>query len=223
MKNKGGRIVQKPLIVQEGYPFILVALIISILAFYFINIYVALFPFFLSLFFMYFFRNPKRNVPNGEDTITSPADGTVMEVTNVPYDEFLKTEGKKVVIFLSVFNVHVNRSPISGEIKYQNYSCGNFAPAYKKDVGFENERLMLGIEKNGFRITVTQIAGLLARRIVSWVSLNDKLEKGELYGMIKFGSCTEIVVPKNVEILVKKNDKVVGGETIIGRILDYEQ
>ena len=90
--------------------------------------------------------------------------------------------------------------------------------AYKKDVGFENERHMIGIENEDLRITVTQIAGILARRIVSWVTLNDGLSKGELYGMIRFGSCTEVVVPKNVELLVKKGDKVVGGETIIGRI-----
>ena len=106
----------------------------------------------------------------------------------------------------------------AGEIKCQQYSCGRFDPAYKKDVGFENERHMIGIENEDLRITVTQIAGILARRIVSWVTLNDGLSKGELYGMIRFGSCTEVVVPKNVELLVKKGDKVVGGETIIGRI-----
>ena len=87
-----------------------------------------------------------------------------------------------------------------------------------RGVGFENERHMIGIENEDLRITVTQIAGILARRIVSWVTLNDGLSKGELYGMIRFGSCTEVVVPKNVELLVKKGDKVVGGETIIGRI-----
>lgn len=167
---------------------------------------------------MYFFRNPKRNIPQGKDILVSPADGTVMEVSDVENDEFIKAPGKKVVIFLSVFNVHVNRSPIAGEIKCQQYSCGRFSPAYKKDVGFENERHMIGIENDELRITVTQIAGILARRIVSWVTLNDGLTKGELYGMIRFGSCTEVVVPKNVELLVKKGDKVIGGETIIGRI-----
>lgn len=207
-------------IVKEGYPFILGSLVLTFLVWYFIHPIVAVLPAVLTAFFMFFFRNPRRNIPQGENILVSPADGTVMEVSYVHYDEFLKTEGKKVVIFLSVFNVHVNRSPMAGEIKYQNYSCGNFAPAYKKGVGFENERHMIGLKKNDFRITVTQIAGLLARRIVSWVTLNDRLTKGELYGMIKFGSCTEVVVPKNVELLVKKGDKVVGGETIIGRIID---
>ena len=121
-------------------------------------------------------------------------------------------------IFLSVFNVHINRSPIEGVIKVQSYICGRFRPAYKDQVGFENERHMIGIENDRLRVTVTQIAGILARRIVSWVTLDDRLEKGERYGLIRFGSCTEIVMPRSVEVLVKKGDKVVGGETIIGRI-----
>ena len=100
----------------------------------------------------------------------------------------------------------------------QKYVCGRFRPAYKDSVGFENERHLLGIENEKLRVTVTQIAGILARRIVSWVTLDDKLEKGELYGLIRFGSCTEIVVPKNVEVLVQKGQKVRGGETVIGKI-----
>ena len=105
-----------------------------------------------------------------------------------------------------------------GEVKLQQYTCGRFHPAYKSSVGFENERHTIGIDNGKMRITVTQIAGILARRIVSWVTLNDTLTRGELYGLIKFGSCTEVVVPNNVEVLVKKGDKVIGGETIIGRI-----
>lgn len=205
-------------IVKEGYPFIGAGIVITLFIGYFVHPVIAIIPGVFTLFFAYFFRNPKRNIPADNDVLVSPADGTVMEVSTVERDEFLKAPGIKVVIFLSVFNVHVNRSPMEGLIKYQQYSCGRFDPAYKKDVGYENERHMIGIENNGFRITVTQIAGLLARRIVSWVSLNDKLTKGELYGMIKFGSCTEIVVPHNVEVLVQKGDKVVGGETIVGRI-----
>ena len=205
-------------IVKVGFPFIGIGVVITFLLGYFVHPVVAVFPAVLTLFFTYFFRNPRRNIPQGKDILVSPADGTVMEVSDVDNDEFIKAPGRKVVIFLSVFNVHVNRSPIAGEIKCQQYSCGRFDPAYKKDVGFENERHMIGIENEDLRITVTQIAGILARRIVSWVTLNDGLSKGELYGMIRFGSCTEVVVPKNVELLVKKGDKVVGGETIIGRI-----
>lgn len=205
-------------IVKEGFPFIGISIVAAFLLGYFVNPIVAVFPGVLTVYFAYFFRNPHRNIPQEKNILVSPADGTVMEISDVENDEFIKAPARKVVIFLSVFNVHVNRSPIAGEIKCQQYSCGKFDPAYKKNVGFENERHMIGIENGDLRITVTQIAGILARRIVSWVTLNDSLTKGELYGMIKFGSCTEVVVPKNVELLVKKGDKVVGGETIIGRI-----
>ena len=205
-------------IVKEGLPFIGLGLVITFALGYFVHPVAAVVPAVLTAFFTYFFRNPRRNVPTEKDILVSPADGTVMEVSDVENDDFLKSSGRKVVIFLSVFNVHVNRSPMAGEIKCQQYSCGRFDPAYKKDVGFENGRHMIGIENGNMRITVTQIAGILARRIVSWVTLNDGLTKGELYGMIRFGSCTEVVVPENVELLVKKGDKVVGGETIIGRI-----
>ena len=119
-----------------------------------------------------------------------------------------------------MFDVHVNRSPMAGEIKFQQYVCGRFRPAYKESVGCENERHSIGIENNGIRIVVTQIAGLIARRIVSWVTLGDTLQSGDRYGLIKFGSCTEVIVPNNVEIFVKKGDRVKGGVTLIGRIVN---
>ena len=134
-------------------------------------------------------------------------------------EQFLNEVGIKVTIFLSVFDVHINRSPIAGEIKFQQYTCGRFRPAYKESVGCENERHSIGIENENMRVLVTQIAGLLARRIVSWVTLGNVLTKGERYGLIKFASCTEIIVPKTVEILVKKGDRVTGGSTVIGRVL----
>ena len=207
-------------IISEGYYFIGVALFIAFFLGLAINPYVSI-PFLvLATYFAYFFRNPKRIIPTDESLIVSPADGTVQDVVELEEDEFIKSPCKKVIIFLSVFDVHVNRSPIAGEIKVQKYVCGRFRPAYKDSVGFENERHLIGIENEKIRVTVTQIAGILARRIVSWVTLDDKLEKGELYGLIRFGSCTEIVVPANVEVFVKKGEKVRGGETIIGKILD---
>ena len=207
-------------IISEGYYFIAVALAVALLLGIAINPYAAIFPAILALYFAYFFRNPTRHIPADESAIVSPADGTVQDVVHIEGDDFVKQAGTKVIIFLSVFDVHVNRSPIAGEIKIQKYICGRFRPAYKDSVGFENERHLIGIENERLRVTVTQVAGILARRIVSWVTLDDKLEKGELYGLIRFGSCTEIVMPDNVEVLVKKGQKVYGGETIIGRILD---
>ena len=105
-----------------------------------------------------------------------------------------------------------------GEIKYQRYTCGGFRPAYKKSASFENERHAIGIDNGKIKILVIQVAGLLARRIVSWVTLGHNIEQGQRYGMIKFGSSTELILPKNVTVLVKKGKRVIGGKTVIGRI-----
>lgn len=205
-------------IIREGYYFAGVALLIAIFLGTLIHPYAAILPAVIACYCIYFFRNPNRKIPADPNLIVSPADGTVQDVVELDDDDFVKGTCRKVIIFLSVFDVHVNRSPIAGEIKIQKYVCGRFRPAYKDSVGFENERHLIGIENDKLRVTVTQVAGILARRIVSWVTLDDKLEKGELYGLIRFGSCTEIVVPASVEVLVKKGDKVRGGESIIGRI-----
>ena len=207
-------------VVKEGYIFIFAAVMLAVLLGAAVSPFWAIVPGVLACYFIYFFRNPERTIPLDGSVLVSPADGTVQEVVPLDGDDFVKEPCNKVVIFLSVFNVHVNRSPIAGEIKCQKYVCGRFKPAYKDTVGFENERHMIGIENDRLRVTVTQIAGILARRIVSWVTLDDVLEKGERYGLIRFGSCTEIVMPRNVDVLVKKGDKVIGGETIIGRIKD---
>ena len=206
-------------VVREGYIYIAAALFLAVVLYFGFGAYGAVIPLVLACYFTYFFRNPSRDIPMDEKLIVSPADGTVQDVVELAEDEFVKGPCKKIIIFLSVFNVHVNRSPIAGEIKCQKYVCGRFRPAYKDEVGFENERHMLGIEnEKGFRVTVTPIAGILARRIVSWVTLDDNREKGQVYGLIKFGSCTELVVPDSVEVLVKKGDKVRGGESVLGRI-----
>ena len=206
-------------VVREGYIYIAAALFLAVVLYFGFGAYGAVIPLVLACYFTYFFRNPSRDIPMDEKLIVSPADGTVQDVVELAEDEFVKGPCKKIIIFLSVFNVHVNRSPIAGEIKCQKYVCGRFRPAYKDEVGFENERHMLGIEnEKGFRVTVTQIAGILARRIVSGVTLDDNMEKGQVYGLIKFGSCTELVVPDSVEVLVKKGDKVRGGESVLGRI-----
>ena len=206
-------------VVREGYIYIAAALFLAVVMSFGFGVAVAV-PFVvLACYFTYFFRNPDRTIPTDEHLVVSPADGTVQDVVELEDDDFVKGPCTKIIIFLSVFNVHVNRSPIAGEIKCQKYVCGRFRPAYKDEVGFENERHMLGIEnEKGFRVTVTQIAGILARRIVSWVTLDDNMSKGQVYGLIKFGSCTELVVPRNVEVLVKKGDKVRGGESVLGRI-----
>lgn len=205
-------------IVKEGYIYIGILLFITVIVGLAVDPNWSIIPGVLAAFVTFFFRNPKRTMPGDETLIVSPADGRVMGVSEVFDDQFLNDTAIKVTIFLSVFDVHVNRSPIAGEIKFQQYTCGRFRPAYKESAGCENERHSIGLENDRLRVLVTQIAGILARRIVSWVTLGSILERGERYGMIKFGSCTELLVPRTVEILVQKGDRVRGGETIIGRL-----
>lgn len=206
-------------IVKEGFVFIGSLVALTVVVAWTIGVYWAILPAILALFITFFFRNPSRHGPVGADLILSPADGRVMGITEVQEEEFLHETGIKVTIFLSPLDVHVNRSPAEGTIKFQQYVCGRFRPAYKAIAAWENERHAIGIQTPHFRLLVTQIAGILARRIVSWVTLGSELKQGELYGMIKFGSCTEIIMPKNVEILVEKGQHVKGGVTVIGRAL----
>jgi phosphatidylserine decarboxylase len=205
-------------IVREGYLYIGILAFITVVVALAVDPYWSIVPGVLCLFVTFFFRNPKRAVPDDDLLVLSPADGTVMGICDVSEDQFLTETAIKVTIFLSVFDVHINRSPITGEIKFQQYTCGRFRPAYKESAGCENERHTLGLENERMKVLVTQIAGILARRIVSWVTLGSVLQRGQRYGMIKFGSCTELVVPAAVEILVQKGDKVRGGETVIGRL-----
>ncbi|EAX46557.1 phosphatidylserine decarboxylase related protein [Thermosinus carboxydivorans Nor1] len=205
-------------IVKEGYVYIAVMALITIIVALAFGPYWSIIPGVLLAYVIFFFRNPERNVPDDETLVLAPADGKVISVCDIYEDQFLNEAATKVSIFLSIFDVHVNRSPIAGEIKFQQYTCGRFRPAYKESAGCENERHAIGLENKYMRVLVTQVAGILARRIVSWVTVGSILKPGERYGLIKFGSCTEVVVPKSVEILVKKGDRVKGGETIIGRL-----
>jgi len=205
-------------IVKEGYLYIFIFFAITLILGITISPYWSIIPGVLTLFITYFFRNPKRIVPNDPTLILSPADGKVISVEEIFEDQFFHSVAIKITIFLSVFDVHINRSPAEGKIIFQQYICGRFKPAYKKSASFQNERHTIGLETSTIKILVTQIAGILARRIISWVALGDQLEQGQRYGMIKFGSCTEIIVPINVDILVIAGEHVKGGKTIIGKI-----
>jgi phosphatidylserine decarboxylase len=215
--------LKKPFILPDGYPFIASMAFLAALFFYLGKwwVYIGVIPLVLCVYFTYFFRCPKRNdkIPAGDDTLVSPSDGTVMAVEDhVREDSFLGEDCKKITIFLSIFDVHCNRTPMAGTIKYQSYKQGRFRPAYENEASFVNEQGAIGIEGKKCSILVILIAGILARRVVSWKSLGDTVQKGELYGMIKFGSCTEIYVPRNVEVCVHKGDHVTGGLTVIGRL-----
>ena len=198
--------------VKEGIPFVLVCLLIAGVFAFFGMWIVALIFVGLTLFMAFFFRDPRRTVPGGDRLIVSAADGRVtrVETTDV---------GKVVSVFLSPLDVHVNRSPIAGVITNLTYIPGRKMPATSDVASFENERNSLVIEGDGTSITVTQIAGIVARRIVCWPKVGDTLERGQKFGLIKFSSRTDLMMPSSVEILVKVGDRVVGGETVIARFV----
>jgi len=175
----------------------------------------------LMMFVLYFFRNPRREAQAEDKELLSPADGKIMSVADVEYEgEFLKAPAVKVTIFLSLFDVHINRSPISGEITYLKYQEGKFLPAFMRRAPEDNERNYLGLinARHRHKVLVVQIVGLLARRIVCWSELGDHLAQGERFGLMKFGSCVEIYAPAGTEIYAKAGDKVKGGLSIIGRL-----
>lgn len=197
--------------VKEGIPFVLAPIAIAlILAFFQIWIGVGLFIG-LAVFMAYFFRDPKRTIPTDADIVVSAADGKVTRVED-------RENGKFVSVFLSPVDVHINRAPISGRIVKVELLKGKKAPATSNKASEINERNALTIQGEKMTVVCTQIVGILARRIVCWRKAGDQVEIGEKYGLIKFGSRTDLLMPRNVEILVKEGDRVVGGETIIGKL-----
>jgi phosphatidylserine decarboxylase len=181
-------------------------------------------PLFLLLlgFVGWFFRDPRRQVPPGRNTLVAPADGQVVLIDEVTDGEYVKEPCVRIAIFLSVFNVHVNRSPCAGQVEYVQRFPGGFAPAWRKETTEQNERNSLGILGDGAvgRILVKQITGLIARRIVCVVKVGDRVDKGQRFGMIKFGSRTELYVAKRTGFMprVAVGDMVKGGLTIIGEV-----
>jgi phosphatidylserine decarboxylase len=175
-------------------------------------------PVALLAFTISFFRDPERAIPADPKALVSPGDGKVVEVktANEPY--FLDGEAMMVAIFLSVFDVHVQRAPIEGEIKFVKYNPGKFLDARNPECALVNENRVIGIETaDGFRVTVRQVAGLIARRIVGWAGESAKLAKGDRIGMIRFGSRVELFVPPGTEVVAKVGDYAKGGETVLAR------
>jgi phosphatidylserine decarboxylase len=168
----------------------------------------------LLIFTFYFFRDPERVVPLGDDILVSPADGLI---TNISETKEGKKNYTKVSIFLSIFNVHIQRLPISGVITKVDYIEGKFINATLDKASDENERLKITIKNSNNLIYVTQIAGLIARRIVNYVKPNENVNQGERYGIIKFGSRVDIEFPNNFKILVNEGQQCIGGETVIAQ------
>jgi phosphatidylserine decarboxylase len=171
----------------------------------------------LTLFVIYFFRDPERAIPPGEKAILSPADGTVVQVQTCVEERFLKRPAIKLSVFMSIFNVHVNRNPLTGRIIDSAYARGKFIRADLDQASASNEQNALLVENaEGVRLLVVQIAGLIARRIICWVKKGDRVEKGQRFGLICFGSRLDIYLPENTALQVRLGEKTLAGQTILG-------
>jgi len=192
----------------------LIILFLLVVFFYFIYKPLFIISLIFLIFTFYFFRDPERVVPIGDDILVSPADGLITNITEIK-------EGKKpytkVSIFLSIFNVHIQRLPISGEVTKVDYIEGKFINATLDKASDENERLKITIKNGNNLVYVTQIAGLIARRIVNYVKPNENINQGDRYGIIKFGSRVDIEFPNNFKLLVNEGQQCIGGETIIAQ------
>ena len=170
----------------------------------------------IFLFNFYFFRDPDRDIPQGDNLILSPAYGTVIQICEVDEPYYFKKKVRRISIFLSVFNVHVNRVPISGKVDFYKYIKGKFLVAFADKASESNEQTVIGIQNSKGKVLFKQIAGIIARRIICNITNEDSVVAGERFGLIHYGSRADIFIPDNVEIKVKLNDKVLGGESVIG-------
>ena len=172
----------------------------------------------LILYTFYFFRDPDREAPADALVVVAPADGLVVEIEEKAEEEVVKGTMRRVAIFLSVLDVHTNRAPIEGEVIYRQHYPGKFLDARNPEASVVNESLTWAFRSGGTTLVVRQITGAIARRIVAWSEMGDRVEKGERFGMIRFGSRTEIYLPLDSEITVKRGDRVKGGETVVARL-----
>ena len=201
--------------VRDGIPFVVVPIVLAAAPFLFGYWFLALPLLVLAGFMAFFFRDPHRLIPTEPGIVVAPADG---RVTIVRLADGHGNPESLISIFLSPLDVHINRAPIAGEIVEIAYKTGKFAMATKAEARLVNEQNTLIIQGEAHTVRCTQIAGILARRIVCWKRKGERVKCGERFGMIKFGSRTDLLLPPTVEILVREGMHVRGGETIVGRI-----
>lgn len=212
---------------REGYPTMVLATVVTAGAIYASLTYLyVFFSYPISIIFIvlwgiviYFFRDPDRVTPDGENLIISPADGKVVLVKEIEENVYLKTKATQISIFLSPLNVHVNRNPISGKLEYLKYHPGKYLMAWNENASIENERADFGVlHSSGTKLFFKQITGFLARRIVYHIKEGDDLVVGKRFGMMKFGSRMDVIIPSNVDVNVKVGDRTWAGQSILGKI-----
>ena len=200
--------------VSDGYKFAAPPLVLGLLALVPGWHWLAGALVFLGLFVLYFFRDPDRVAPAAPDAVVSPADGHVVEVLEEPLDG---TAGRRISIFLSVWDVHVNRAPVAGTIRRVDYQPGKFYAALRARASLENEQNVIRVSTPRGDMVFKQIAGWIARRVLCWKAAGDAVQLGERVGMIRFGSRVDVWLPLAAEIVVKRGDRVTGGDTLLAR------
>lgn len=177
----------------------------------------------LAVAVLAFFRDPERIGPKGADLVLSPADGKVIDIRRVEESTYLKSESLCVSIFLSLFDVHVNRYPVTGDVDHRTYEAGRFEPAWRRSASQSNERASTGIQSQGGSVLVRQIAGLAAKRIVTYARLGDRVEQGERMGLIRFGSRVDVFLPKDSTANVRVGQRAVGGITVLAQLTERSE
>ena len=205
-------------VAAEGWPFILPLAIATVLLFALGWQGAGVAALVLALFVLFFFRDPERIGPREKDVVVSPADGRVIVINDVYEPDYLKQDVKQISIFLSVFNVHVNRAPCGGAVEAVKYNPGKFHVASADKASLDNEQTAMVIANGKKKILVKQIAGLIARRIVCYARPGDTIKAGERYGLIRFGSRVDLFLPKDSELRVQVGDRIKGGRDIIGAL-----
>jgi len=204
-------------VAREGWPFILIPLAAAALAVWIGWEWPAAVLAAVGLFSAWFFRDPERVTPEDGHAVVSPADGTIVKITPTDENGFLGDRRLQISIFMSLFNVHVNRAPLSGTVETVQYSPGKFLAANLDKASLENERNAILIQTSSrYRLLVIQIAGLIARRIACWVKPGDAVVRGQRFGLIRFGSRLDVFLPLDTDVRVQLKQKVKAGETILG-------
>nr|HDN00997.1 phosphatidylserine decarboxylase family protein [Deltaproteobacteria bacterium] len=205
-------------VAEEGVPFIGIAVLAAVICAILEWPVPAVVFFVISAFILFFFRDPERVIPSGLGLVVSPADGRVIDIAEDNRGSLNGKDVRRISIFMNIFNVHVNRAPITGEVQQISYRSGAFWPADRKRALLENERNAVLIRgEDGVELTVVQVAGIIARRIVCWVEVGDRVKIGERFGLIRFGSRLDVYVPKDFSVLVKKGDRTAAGQTILAK------
>ncbi|HEY5293625.1 MAG TPA: phosphatidylserine decarboxylase [Burkholderiales bacterium] len=206
-----------PLIAREGWPFLAIAVVLAALVAWYSLVWSI--PFWIiALFVLQFFRDPPRDVPGDAKTVVSPADGRIVAVEKA-HDPYLDRETVKISVFMNVFNVHSNRAPVDGEVKQIWYNAGSFVNAALDKASTENERNALWIRADaGADVTCVQVAGLIARRILCYTKAGDKLQRGQRYGFIRFGSRVDVYLPPDARIRAALGDKVYASSSVLASL-----